>query len=373
MDLVLAFDDNFSILLDLLGFTQGVTLGILFLALHVKRKKDTLLLGLFLIFLSLQSLWPFISDTEFGSTNPELFLFPINFSWLLFPLFFVYSHGICIFSSNKAPYWILYPGLLSLIAQIVIYFQPYLAKVAIAQSSWYDILFTYMGILYSLCIVIWNLTVCNEHKIEAGNVFSKMESKNLQWIVYFLVYGIINSILIIVFHYLDSVESVYKIVFSILDIIAIFWVAFYGLTQEKIQPDTSNKNNENSKPEKPQSQELLKAELENIMLEIDNHMISSEQFTYPDLTVMDLANELNLQPRSISTAVNKVRNQNFNTYINDQRISRAKLMLQSDEHRHLSIEGIGTEAGFHSRSAFYAAFKKRTGTTPSRFKEGVAV
>jgi len=51
--------------------------------------------------------------------------------------------------------------------------------------------------------------------------------------------------------------------------------------------------------------------------------------------------------------------------VNLFRIEAAKKLLQANSK--LTIEAIGQECGFKSKSSFYSAFKKRTGTTPSKF------
>ena len=46
-----------------------------------------------------------------------------------------------------------------------------------------------------------------------------------------------------------------------------------------------------------------------------------------------------------------------------------KRQLQLPETAHLKLEEIGFAAGFNSKSAFNAAFKKSTQTTPSQFRK----
>jgi AraC-like DNA-binding protein len=109
--------------------------------------------------------------------------------------------------------------------------------------------------------------------------------------------------------------------------------------------------------------------LEEIMLKINDHMTRFESFTNMDLTIADLANDLKLHPKPVSTAINSRSQQNFNSYVNQFRIEKAKSLLAKEKMENLSIEGIGKEVGFHSKSAFYAAFRKETGTTPTKFIE----
>ena len=71
---------NFQPIIDLLGFIQGVTLGILLVIINKRKYRSTFFLGLFLIFYSLQ-LIIFIFD------NPNSFLFsPIYFFYPSIPL-----------------------------------------------------------------------------------------------------------------------------------------------------------------------------------------------------------------------------------------------------------------------------------------------
>jgi AraC-like DNA-binding protein len=57
----------------------------------------------------------------------------------------------------------------------------------------------------------------------------------------------------------------------------------------------------------------------------------------------------------------------FALFINEYRIEEAKHLLK--ENNSFTLEAIGFEAGFSSKSTFYATFKKVTGQTPSEFKK----
>ena len=73
---------------------------------------------------------------------------------------------------------------------------------------------------------------------------------------------------------------------------------------------------------------------------------------------------LNVRPRELSRLINQVDNNNFYHFINALRIQHFKALQADSANRHLSIVGLAREAGFKSKSTFYAAFKKLEGTTP---------
>ena len=58
---------------------------------------------------------------------------------------------------------------------------------------------------------------------------------------------------------------------------------------------------------------------------------------------------------------------NFVSFVNSYRIAEAKKLLLDPNKYNLTIEAIGNESGFKSKSAFNGAFKKITGMTPSAF------
>ena len=60
---------------------------------------------------------------------------------------------------------------------------------------------------------------------------------------------------------------------------------------------------------------------------------------------------------------------NFNEWVNGYRVERALEIIRTDRENKLSIEGIGSDSGFKSRSAMYAAFKKKLGHSPGHYRK----
>ncbi len=364
-------------LLDIIGLIQGITLGILLLILNYKHYRSTFFLGLFLFLFSLKLAVFIPKGLNLDQVYPELFLLPFNFSWLLFPLFFIYTQKVSIFSNQKTKYWVVVPGIISVLLQVIIYFLPYSTKLEIAQSFWNELFFTFMGICYSWAIGIWNLRLIYIHKKEVQNTFSLIEFKELEWARIFLIYALTTSVIIHILYIISPQNFYFKLIFSIFDLIAIYWIAGNGVIQRNVLSDLNNKESLNlpkvSSLVESNSQTYAIEDLKVLMKQIEDYVVGTESFMSAELTIIDLAEKLKEHPKRISTAINTVLNKNFNTYINQHRIKKAERLLKNESVENFSIEGIGKEVGFNSKSAFYSSFKKMTGMTPTEYKESIAI
>ncbi|MGB5667868.1 MAG: AraC family transcriptional regulator [Maribacter sp.] len=364
-------------LLDIIGLIQGITLGILLLILNYKHYRSTFFLGLFLFLFSLKLAVFIPKGLNLDQVYPELFLLPFNFSWLLFPLFFIYTQKVSIFSNQKTKYWVVVPGIISVLLQVIIYFLPYSTKLEIAQSFWNELFFTFMGICYSWAIGIWNLRLIYIHKKEVQNTFSLIEFKELEWARIFLIYALTTSVIIHILYIISPQNFYFKLIFSIFDLIAIYWIAGNGVIQRNVLSDLNNKKSLNlpkvSSLVESNSQTYAIEDLKVLMKQIEDYVVGTESFMSAELTIIDLAEKLKEHPKRISTAINTVLNKNFNTYINQHRIKKAERLLKNESVENFSIEGIGKEVGFNSKSAFYSSFKKMTGMTPTEYKESIAI
>ena len=86
-----------------------------------------------------------------------------------------------------------------------------------------------------------------------------------------------------------------------------------------------------------------------------------------DLSLKSLATILGIGQNALSKTINSTSGMNFNDFVNQKRVNEAKKRLLSKDFEHLTIEAIGNSVGFNSKSAFYAAFKKNTNSSPSAF------
>lgn len=104
-----------------------------------------------------------------------------------------------------------------------------------------------------------------------------------------------------------------------------------------------------------------------LMKRIEELVAGKKLYLEHELTLRQIANELNEKERNISKAINIIQKRNLNDYINSLRIEYAcKLLLENNEK---PIFEVMYESGFSSKGAFNLAFKKITGTTPTQFKD----
>jgi AraC-like DNA-binding protein len=82
-----------------------------------------------------------------------------------------------------------------------------------------------------------------------------------------------------------------------------------------------------------------------------------------------LAKRLNKQPYLVSRVINDKFNKTFPELLLQYRIQKAEELLLSSLNKTYTVEGIAYESGFSTLSAFYTAFKKETGMTPTQFKK----
>ena len=98
-------------------------------------------------------------------------------------------------------------------------------------------------------------------------------------------------------------------------------------------------------------------------------MTEDKLFKLPDLSREMVASRLGLAPSTVSRILKENSNQSLTDFVNAHRVELAKSMLDDRQFDIFSLEAIGREVGFKSRSAFYEAFKKMTGKTPGNYKK----
>ncbi|WP_321345747.1 helix-turn-helix domain-containing protein [uncultured Draconibacterium sp.] len=101
---------------------------------------------------------------------------------------------------------------------------------------------------------------------------------------------------------------------------------------------------------------------------IEEYMDEHEPYLQSQIRIKDLADLTGISSHQISQVINESFNQNFYEFINTYRVKKAIELIQDPKNSSLTFSAIGFEAGFNSKTTFYEAFKKTTGTTPAQYK-----
>jgi CRP-like cAMP-binding protein len=101
---------------------------------------------------------------------------------------------------------------------------------------------------------------------------------------------------------------------------------------------------------------------------IEHHLLQTNIVYQPKITLKSFATTIDIPAHQLSSIIKAKYKKSFNQLIHSLKIDHVKKRLSNiSDHKHLTLEGIGTEAGFTSRSVFFSEFKKQTGLSPGEY------
>jgi AraC-like DNA-binding protein len=111
---------------------------------------------------------------------------------------------------------------------------------------------------------------------------------------------------------------------------------------------------------------LKENEGKRILVELDNLFSKDKIYKSNTLSLVLLAKKLNSNTHVLSQVINESYQKTFFELLSEYRINDAKIMLKKN--KEIKIAEIAFDVGYNSLSAFYTAFEKITGSTPSKYR-----
>lgn len=143
-----------------------------------------------------------------------------------------------------------------------------------------------------------------------------------------------------------------------------------GLSVEKFVERSAAEISEGLEENELQLQEEdIEEGLQESATAIMEYLTQKKPYLDKDFSMDKLAQALQLPRHHIYFCMNRVLKVKFPELRKQLRIQHAKELLEQGKNKTLSIEGIGIQSGFSSRSNFFTAFKSEVGCTPSEYLE----
>lgn len=155
----------------------------------------------------------------------------------------------------------------------------------------------------------------------------------------------------------------------------VLFILFAGKVESKVRPTRLNKYLKDSQekggniPEtgvKYERSSLSQLEAKREAEDLLRYMREEKPYLDPDLTLQNLAEKLNMTRNHLSQVLNEYCGLKFYDFINSFRVEEAKSMMMRNYLQN-NILQTAFDAGFNSKTTFYAAFKKAIGLSPSEY------
>lgn len=354
---------NFWILLFVIAASQGYFVALILLAKKENRIPNRLL-GLFILLLAITLTEWLLWWTELIRQVPGMIALGVGLPLLYGPLLFLFYQ--VSFQSISRRWWVhLLPfGLLILL--ILPFYLRFFYKIppliefatATLRHPVFPILMFSQMSFYGIWIAV------------RFRSFLKGKTTLLRWhrIILVAYWGILLAY--VFYRLMPSLElkaTEWKYLIALSITIFIYLIAWLGYVQPQVLLGLGLI--EALSPKKYRKSSLTPEESKALYVQITKLMEVEALYTNSELGMDELSRQLNKTRHHVSQAINEHASRNFADFVNGYRIKAAQERLVSSSKKEKNVIEIAYEVGFNTKKAFNLAFKKRTGMTPSEYRQ----
>ncbi|WP_224826128.1 AraC family transcriptional regulator [Cognatishimia sp. MH4019] len=215
------------------------------------------------------------------------------------------------------------------------------------------------------------------YRTRLKDVFASTENRELTWIwvilicmTFYLFVNIAFTLSVLSGLFAENAYATWLPTLHSMALLGLFWaLGIWGLRQRPgliRQPVIMPPEPDQPQPRKYEKSALDDDRLQRIARKVEAAMAEDLLYRDPNLSLWDLAKHIGVTSHYISQALNTHMSKSFFDLVNGWRIKEAIEQLNTTDE---TILVIAYDVGFNSRSAFYKAFKRETGKTPSDLRK----
>ena len=356
------------------GILSILTIQAFTLSKSINKKGNSMLAILLLLMLCI-----LLNDNEvfalFGLYSPKLLNFILEIPILLIPGF---SYLAILFYIEP---------MAKIDKKVLLLFTPWLADILITipfrfidniQEKYFVIsivrkiyITIFEPLLMAYAFILWHkgYKLLKTHASNIRQIHSDIEMVDLRWLL-----NVASCVAVLIsLHLLKTIIDI-NLIYDFSDIayfIVIIYIGINLIKQSEIFPQYFEISNSTTTKEESLCETAIKPNIETDIdiIALEELMQNQKPYLNPNLNLGDLAFMLEMRPQVLSQLLSNRLSTNFYSFINKYRVDKCKALLKDPEYSNFSMEGIAKEAGFKSKSTFYARFKEFTGLTPLQYIE----
>jgi AraC-like DNA-binding protein len=238
------------------------------------------------------------------------------------------------------------------------------------------------GIAYTIATIVH----VRRHARRVEHSYSNTARVNLSWLLWFCGAAAFIWLMATTLPITDFGARLREEHVSLAIAILVYSIGYAGLRQPEIfryetsdavpapvKPAAAAPATPTPEPQKYERSGLDDAEAVRLRDRLLRVMDAKRPWADSELTLADLAEQLESTPHKLSEVLNSQIGQTFYDFVNAYRVREVQRRIQAGEARRVKMLALAMDAGFASKSTFNHVFKKHTNLTPSAFEAQIGV